>query len=171
MIASKFSKRQRLIIIFLVAITITGGMVAWSGCGNGQPLEISMPEPVTQEAVSQIYIGGAVTNPGFYPLEAGDTLESLIQAAGGFTGSADLSQLKLHIPRAGEEESPQKIDINRAEAWLLEALPGIGEVRAQDILNYRNLNGQFQNTNELLKVKGIGTTTLEKIKDLITVAE
>ncbi len=171
MIASKFSKHQRLITILLVAITIIGGMVAWSGCGKGQPIEISMPEPVIQEPVSQIYIGGAVTNPGFYSLKAGDSLETLIRVAGGLTGSADLSQLELYIPRAGEEESPQKIDINRAEAWLLEALPGIGEVRAQDILNYRNLNGHFSNINELLKVKGIGTTTYEKIKDLITVAD
>ncbi len=171
MIASKFSKHQRLITILLVAITIISGMVAWSGCGKGQPIEISIPEPITQEPVSQIYIGGAVTNPGFYPLAAGDNLEALIQAAGGLTDSADLSQLKLYIPQAGEESAPQKIDINRADAWLLEALPGIGEVRAQDILNYRNLNGPFSNTNELLKVKGIGTTTFEAIKALITVSD
>ncbi len=168
MITSKFSQHQRLITILLVAITIIGGMVAFSGCGKGQLIEISMPEPALTEQM--IYIGGAVTNPGFYTLKAGDSLEALIQAAGGLTSSADLSQLKLHIPLAGEEESPQKIDINRAEAWLLEALPGIGEVRAQDILNYRNLNGPFSNTNELLKVKGIGTATFEAIKELITVA-
>ncbi len=171
MIASKFSKHRRLITILLVAITITGGMAAFSGCGKGQPIEISMPEPVTQGPVNQIYIGGAVTNPGFYPLEAGDSLEALIQAAGGLTGSADPNQLKLYIPEAEEGLAPQRIDINRADAWLLEALPGIGEVRAQDILNYRNLNGPFHNINELLKVKGIGTINYEKIKDLITVAD
>ncbi len=170
MIASKFSKHQRLITILLVAITVIGGMAAFSGCGRGQPIEIFISEPVTQETVSQIYIGGAVANPGFYPLKAGDSLEALIQVAGGLTGSADLNRLELYIPRAGEEESPQKIDINQAPAWLLEALPGIGEVRAEDILNYRNLNGPFSNTNELLKVKGIGTATYEAIKDLITVA-
>ena len=169
MIASKFSKHQRLITILLVAITIISSMVAWSGCGKGQLIEISMPEPVIQEQM--IYIGGAVINPGFYPLAAGDNLEALIQAAGGLTNSADLSRLKLYIPQAGGEESPQKIDINRAEAWLLEALPGIGEVRAQDILNYRTLNGPFSNTNELLKIKGIGTATYEQIKELITVAD
>lgn len=169
MIASKFSRYQTLITILSVAIITIGSIIAWSGCGKGQLIEISMPEPVIQEQM--IYIGGAVTNPGFYPLAAGDNLEALIQAAGGLTNSADLSRLELYIPRAGGEESPQKIDINRAEAWLLEALPGIGEVRAQDILNYRNLNGPFSNTNELLKVKGIGTATYEQIKELITVAD
>ena len=169
MIASKFSKHQRLVIIFLVVIMAIGGIVAWSGCGQGQPIEISTPEPVITEQM--IYIGGAVNIPGFYPLRAGDSLEALIQDAGGLSDSADLSQLELYIPRAGEEEPPQKIDINRAEAWLLEALPGIGEIRAQDILNYRNLNGPFHNINELLKVKGIGTINYEKIKDLTTVAD
>lgn len=171
MTISKSSQYQRLIIILLVAIIAIGSVVAFSGCGQGQPIEISTPEPLITEPVSHIYIGGAVTNPGFYPLAAGDSLEALIQAAGGITSDADLSQLKLYIPQAGEDEAPQKVNINRAEAWLLEALPGIGEVRAQDILNYRNLNGPFSNTNELLKVKGIGTTTFEAIKDLITVAD
>ena len=71
----------------------------------------------------------------------------------------------------GEEIQPQRININRAEAWLLEALPGIGETRAQAIIDFRNQNGVFHNINELLKVKGIGVTTYEQIKHLITVAD
>ena len=169
MITSRSSQYQGLITILLVAITIIGGMVALSGCGRSQPIEISMPEPVITEQM--IYIGGAVTNPGFYTLKTGDSLEALIQTAGGLTSSADLSQLELYIPQSGGEEPPQKIDINRAEAWLLEALPGIGEIRAHDITSYRDLNGPFSNTNELLKIKGIGTTTFEAIKDLITVSD
>jgi competence protein ComEA len=70
-----------------------------------------------------------------------------------------------------EGEPPQKVNINRAEAWLLGALPGIGEVRAQAIIDYRQQNGPFRSTNELLKVAGIGTATYERIKDLITVAD
>jgi competence protein ComEA len=70
-----------------------------------------------------------------------------------------------------EGESEQKVDINRAEAWLLQALPGIGEVRARAIVDYRQQNGSFRNINELLEVEGIGMDTYEKIKPLITVAE
>ena len=66
---------------------------------------------------------------------------------------------------------PQKINLNRAEAWLLEALPEIGESRAQAIIDYREQNGPFHNINELIKVEGIGTATYEKIKDRITVAD
>jgi len=171
MIQSKSSQYRRLITILVLTAIIIGSTVAGSGCSQGQPIEISTPESLIQEPSSQIYIGGAVNNPGFYPLTAGDSIEALIQAAGGLTNSADLNQLRLYIPQAGEDEEPQKVNINRAEAWLLEALPGIGEVKAQDIINYRHQNGPFRNINELLKVEGIGPTTYEKIEDLVTVAD
>ena len=135
MTTSKFSKYWTLITILLVAIIVIGGIVAWSRYSRSQPIEISIP--TAQELQGEIYIGGAVSNPGFYSLKAGDTIEALVQAAGGTTDSADLSWLKLYIPQTGEEEQSQKIDLNRAEAWLLEALPGIGETRAQAIIDYR----------------------------------
>jgi len=71
----------------------------------------------------------------------------------------------------GEAQEPQKIDINRAEVWLLKALPGIGETLAQRIVDYRHQNGPFHNIRQLLQVAGIGTTTYEQIKHLITVAD
>ena len=77
----------------------------------------------------------------------------------------------FYIPQMVEPEPPQRVNINRAEAWLLEALPGIGEVRAQAIINYRRQNGLFHNINELTKVEGIGATTYEQIKHLITVTD
>ncbi len=169
MTTSKFSKYWTLITILLVAIIAIGSIIAWSRYSRSQLVEISIP--TAQELQDRIYIGGAVSNPGFYALKTGDTIEALIQAAGGTTSSADLSQLKLYILQTGEGEQPQKIDLNRAEAWLLEALPGIGETRAQAIINYRHQNGPFNNINELIKVEGIGTATYEKIKDLITVAD
>ena len=68
-----------------------------------------------------------------------------------------------------EEDSAQKININCAAAWLLEALPGIGNTRANAIIKYRTENGGFKNINELLKVEGIGQNTFENIRSLITV--
>ncbi len=159
-----------LIIILLIAVAIMGSLLAGLGCGT-QPIEISRPDDTNLEETSQIYIGGAVNNPGFYPLKGGDSLQDLIQAAGGTTDSADLSWLELRIPRLGEAEAPQKIDLNRAPVWLLEALPGIGEVKAQAIIDHRQQNGSFSNINELLDVDGIGQGILENIKDLITVAD
>jgi len=169
MTTSKFNKYWMLVTILLVVIIITGSIVAWTKYGGSQPIEISMSP--SQELQGEIYIGGAVNSPGFYSSKAGDSIEDIIQAAGGTTHSADLSCLKLYIPQIGEEQQPQKIDLNRAEAWLLQALPGIGEVRAQAIIDYRQQNKRFRNINELTKVEGIGVTTYERIKHLITVAD
>jgi competence protein ComEA len=157
------------VIIILLAIIVIGGIVAWSKYRGSQPIEISLPP--SQELQSEIYIGGAVNNPGFYSLKAGDSIEALIQAAGGIIDTADLNRFKLYIPHQGEEQQPQKIDLNRAEAWLLQALPGIGEIHAKAIIDYRQQNKRFQSIDELTKVEGIGVTTYERIKNLITVAD
>ncbi len=169
MITNKLSKYWTMITILLVAVIAVGGIIVWSRYPGSQPIEISMPPG--QELQGEIYISGAVANPGLYPLKAGDSIAIVIQAAGGATSSADLSQLKFYVPRVGEEYQPQKIDLNRAEAWLLKALDGIGETKAQAIIDYRQQNGPFNNINEITKVKGIGTTIYERIKHLITVAE
>jgi len=158
-----------LIIFLLIAVIVTSGIVAWQRYSPPHPIEISLsPSPQFQ---GEIYIGGAVNNAGLYPLKSGDSIEALIQAVGGTTSNADLTRLKLYIPIVGEKEEPQKIDINRAEAWLLEALPGIGETLAQRIIDYRQKNGAFHSITELTKVEGIGPSTYERIKTFITVAE
>lgn len=151
----------------LAAIAIFS-LAALAGCGGTPPIEISLSEPSGQSA-SLIYIDGAVNSPGLYPLTSQDSIDTLIHAAGGMANGNDVNQLELHVLQAAEMEEPQKIDLNRAGSWLLEALPGIGEVRAGDIISYREQNGLFRNINELLKVKGIGPATFEKIKDLVTV--
>ena len=158
-----------LTIILLVAIIAIGSLVVWLRYSGSRSIEISIPP--SQELSGEIYIGGAVSNPGFYPLKDGDSLQDIIETAGSTTGPADLSGIRIYIPRAGEGLEPQKVDLNRAETWLLEALPGIGEVRAQAIIDYRQQNGRFHNTNELTKVEGIGITTYEPVKNLITVAD
>lgn len=61
------------------------------------------------------------------------------------------------------------IDINRADAEQLTALPGVGEVLANRIVAYREENGSFLSTQELQNVDGIGEKRLDAILDLITV--
>ncbi len=79
--------------------------------------------------------------------------------------------LQLNVPEANAAETPQKININRAEAWLLEALPGIGSAKAKAIIDYRQQNGFYRNVDELIKVQGISTALLEQIRPFITVAD
>lgn len=64
---------------------------------------------------------------------------------------------------------PVIVNINTATASELDALPGIGPVLAQRIIEYRQANGDFRAPEELTKVKGIGQARLEEIWDLITV--
>ncbi|GAH66316.1 unnamed protein product, partial [marine sediment metagenome] len=81
MTTSKFSQYWTLITILLVAIIAISSIVLWSRYSPSQSIEISIP--TAQELQGKIYIGGAVSNPGFYSLQAGDTIDALIQAAGG----------------------------------------------------------------------------------------
>jgi competence protein ComEA len=152
----------------LIIVVVTGTLV-WTKLPRSQPIEIVLASP--PELKGQAYIVGEVVYPGIYHLRAGDSLNDMIIAAGGFTLGADLSRLEIRIPVLGEKQLPQKIDINRAEPWLLQALPDIGETRAKTIVEYRMTNGPFRATTELRKVPGIGDSTYEKIKDIITIAE
>ena len=68
-----------LIIVLLVVIIAAGGIVAWARYVPGQPVEISVVPG--QELQGDIYVGGEVNNPGFYPLKAGDNVADIIRAA------------------------------------------------------------------------------------------
>lgn len=67
------------------------------------------------------------------------------------------------------DASSGKLDINTATAEQLTALPGIGEVYAQRIVEYRTTYGKFISIYDLEKVKGIGQKRIEAIADYITV--
>jgi len=156
--------------VFLVAAAMAGGILLSVQHSRNQPVEIVLSQTEPPELNGELYIGGAVANPGIYALREGDTLQMLLSNAG-IKPDADLSNIEIYIPQEGETTSPQKIDINRAEPWLLEALPGIGETRAQAIVDYRSENGPFRRIEDLLQVSGIGPATFEQIKDYITVSD
>ena len=70
---------------------------------------------------------------------------------------------------SSEKKATYPVNINTASKRELDALPGIGEVLAQRIIDYRSANGPFSTVDELTKVKGIGAKTLEKLKPYATV--
>jgi len=165
--AGRFFNGWNLAVMVLALVIIAGGTVILTRDQRSPGIEIALATP--KEIEGQICVGGGVNNPGIYPFYAGDTLEDIIRAAGGLQDGVDAAMLELTVSAADETNTPQKININRAEAWLLEALPGVGEVKAQAIIDYRQQNGLFRDVNELLKVPGFGDANYEKVKDFITV--
>jgi competence protein ComEA len=154
----------------LILIILASSAIIWLGRDPGHLITISTPKTSTTMLVNVI-VDGAVCNPGSYPEKESDTLQDLINAAGGLKPDADISKVKLIIPSTGSAPSPQKIDINRAEVWLLQSLSGIGETRAQAIVDYRSKNGPFKNINEIMQVPGVSVSTFTKIKGFITISE
>jgi competence protein ComEA len=157
-----------------------------SGGGASAPMSAS-PSP---EIVVLVDVAGWVREPGVYEFTEGARVIDAIDAAGGARPGALLQALNLAapladgtqvlVPREGQEGvAPPPVsggavagglvNVNTATATELEELPGIGEVIAQAIVDYRTENGPFASVDQLLDVSGIGDATLEDIRDLVSV--
>lgn len=133
-------------------------------------------------------VKGEVQNPGVYEVESDLRINEVIKQAGGFTENANQNGLNLaqkiedemiiYVPHLNEDEEPfllasqpggkeSKVSLNKASMEQLQTLPGIGAVKAQAIIEYRAQQGAFKSVEDLLKVSGIGSRTLESIRDLI----
>ena len=137
-----------------------------------------------------VHICGAVINPGVYQVPVGTRVYQALELAGGSSDDAYLSGInladkladgqKVYIPSEGEnaegilstdsgDVQSVMININTASEAELMTLPGIGQSRAKDIINYRVKNGLFESIDDIMKVSGIKEAAFEKIKDLIKV--
>lgn len=169
MAETKLNRYWTIAIVFLVAVIVITGSIAWSRYRPSRPVEIILP---TREPLSgDININGAVANPGIYPFSGEDTIGSLIESAGGVASNGRPAGLELNVPAAGITAATQKININTAGSWLLEALPGVGPAKAKAIIAYRQKNGLFRSVEELTKIDGISSALLAQIKSLVTVAD
>jgi competence protein ComEA len=144
----------------------------------------------TQEAVIFVDIKGAVKNPGVYQMKSGDRVKDALDAAGGLTDDADSQKVNLAqrvedqmvivVPKVGEEatEIPAggtskeaakegKVNINTATVEELKTLKGVGEKKAEAIIEYRKKNGSFKTKEDLMKVRGIGKKLFESFQERI----
>ena len=145
------------------------------------PVEMPPEEKVSQEETWYVHVAGAVVSPGVYAVTSGDRLLDAVAMAGGFAEGADEDgvnlalkledEMKIRIPfleEATSEETSEpvqsadagKIDINVADVKDLTELPGIGEQRATDIVEYREKN-PFRKIEDIMNVPGIGEKTFE----------
>ena len=150
-----------------------------------EPIQILLPTPsVTAPPELKVYVSGAVQTPGVYLLASEDRVEDALRAAGGATAEADLERLNLAsklrdadhvlVPRRGEAIPPgsagaPRVNINRATKAELDTLPGIGEVRAQNIIDSRVQQGLFADPFDLVERRLLSTSIYQQIKDLISV--
>jgi competence protein ComEA len=157
------------------------------------PVPTSTLPPTPTRAPIRVYVSGAVRSPAVYELPLGSIIQDAIEAAGGPATDADLDGINLalelrdqqhvYVPHEGEVNPPPVIsggasrsgetmeplvDINTATAEELETLPGVGEVTAQRIIEYRQANGPFQTIEDIQNVSGIGPKTFERMRDMIT---
>ncbi len=145
-----------------------------------------------------VEIKGEVAKPDVYQLEEGSIIKDLIDMAGGVTEEADLSRINraeellnhelIIIGNINDETESSVvqnnstyssngnnsdkvstlININTADLEQLKEITGIGNIKAQSIIDYREANGGFKSLEELKNVDGIGDKTFEKIKEQIT---
>jgi competence protein ComEA len=143
----------------------------------------------------RVDIAGAVKTPGVYTLPRGSLVSDAIAAAGGPAADADLDRLnkalslqdgaQIYVPRIAQPmpapiNSPtpspatrggqvsiggKLVDLNTASMDELDTLPGVGPATAQRIIEGR----PYGAVEDLLRVKGIGQATFDKLKDLVTV--
>ena len=157
---------------------------------SGGTASVPAPASPSPEVVVLVDVAGWVRRPGVYEFTEGARVIDAIDAAGGARSGAVLEALNLAapltdgtqilVPREGQEGvAPAPVtggavagglvNVNSAIATELEELPGIGEVIAQRIIDYRTENGPFATVDELVDVSGIGDAILESIRELVTV--
>jgi len=155
----------------------------------------AVEDKTTVSTVIYVDIKGEVQQPGVYQMKAENRVKDLIEAAGGFTPLADDQKLNLAqlledqmvivVPKKGEEVNSElaqapmsqkkevgkegKVNINTATVEELKTLKGIGEKKAEAIIEYRKKNGSFKNKEELMKVRGIGKKLYESFQERVIV--
>lgn len=130
-----------------------------------------------------VYVCGHVNQPGVYALFKDSRICDALEMAGGVTDDGKPEALNqaehmtdgqtLYVPGRDETLAMQTevddglVDINQADRESLMTLPGIGESKADDILQYREEHGAFASIEELMEIPGIKEGVFNKIKDKI----
>jgi competence protein ComEA len=187
------SRRQLFVAAAAVVVLLLLVFRHLGGGGSAAPAVAPLPAPVRAKPAAAkllvVDVAGAVRRAGLYRLRPGARVDDAIAAAGGPTAKAQLDSVNLAAPVADGEQivvpgrgaaglaaasapaagsSPSApLDLNSATLEQLEALPGIGPVTAQKILDFRQTHGAFHSVAELEGVPGIGPAHMAQLKGLV----
>jgi len=150
------------------------------------PLRVATPAGQTSARTLFVDVVGAVRRPGLYRLKDGSRVADAVIRAGGPTPKAQIELLNLAariadgeqivVPRRGVGGAlaapgggvaTGPVHLNSATLEQLDALPGVGPVTAQKILDYRQQHGAFGSVDELDAIAGIGPARLETLRGLV----
>jgi comEA protein len=156
----KFGFTQRdLILISLLLFTLAAGLIIKSaGWKNVRTFDYSSTDAEFEQHV----------NSAFSKIELNEEQKEKLNLLKQYSDSLLDEKEKNTTLKNGEIPS-KKINLNRALIGDLLMLPGIGEVTAERIIEYREKRGEFKTAEDLMNVKGIGVKKFEKIRNLITV--
>ncbi len=180
----KFSlTEKRFIFISLIGLFVLLGFAFQKAERPKSQAEVSRSRSIVQFPidVNKASYDELQLLPGIGPARAKAIIEYR-EKYGSFTSLSDLTKVSgigeatvekiANLVKIGggsaEKVETKKININTATVEQLCELPGIGEVKASEIIRFREKVGLFKRPEDLLQVPGIGPKTLEKIKDLIT---
>ena len=195
MIAFHTVERRRAAALAAVALLLLAlvlrHMLSHSGPGGAPSLAVapvmggSGPAPTGVHSSPPVVVDvvGAVRRPGVYRLPPGSRVEVAVARAGGLARRADVNAVNLAAPlvdgeqvvvaargsggAAGAAASSGPVSLSTATAEQLDALPGIGPVTAQKIIDFRAQHGAFSSVDDLDAIPGIGPSRIQDLRGLV----
>lgn len=173
------------------------GFGVWRSRPVAEAIPVSLPSVTSSDAAADgtgelvVSVAGQVLRPGLVRLPPGARVADAVAAAGGPVPGAELTGLNLArrltdgehvvvgpVPMAAGAgagaggsgaAAGARVDLNTANLADLDALPGVGPVTAQRILDWRQQHGRFTAVDQLREIEGIGESRFARLRDLVTV--
>jgi competence protein ComEA len=188
--AELLQDRRRLLVVgvvVVVALALGGRLLLRPSPASVPPIRVARSAAPKRAAQLYVDVAGAVRRPGLYRLRTGARVADALGRAGGPTRTADLELVNLAalvadgeqvvVPRRGgvataapggaPAAASGPVHLNSATLEQLDALPGVGPVTAQKIVDYRTQHGGFGSVDELDAVPGIGPARLADLRPLV----
>ncbi len=167
-----------------VALIVAASAGVWFAGRAPEPPPVIVDHGPRPTSTLTVHVAGAVAAPGLVEVPAGARVADAVVAAGGALADADLGAINLAAPLsdgqhlripgvsaagAGTADGGGLVRLNVAGIEELQALPGVGPVLAERIVEHRDRHGPFATVEDLLDVPGIGEGKLAALREAVAV--